>query len=134
MDYAELLKQHGLKVTPQRLEIIGALSSGGHVSIEELYALMRVKFTSISLATIYKNINNMLNISLVSEVKVADQKSLYELTKSEHSHVVCSRCSKIEDIELDTDMLSTQAKARSGFSVSRYSIILSGICSSCNNY
>lgn len=59
MNYIATLQKHNLKVTPQRLEIVDILYKNGHMSIDDLYTSLRGKFPSLSLATIYKNINTM---------------------------------------------------------------------------
>jgi len=131
MDYIELLKQNNLKATPQRLTIVESLYMKGHLNIDELYKILQTKFPSISLATIYKNINAMMDISFLSEVKIPKQKSVYELTKDEHSHVVCSKCNDILDIKLDTSAIVTQASKLSHYSLEKSSIVFNGICSNC---
>ena len=131
MDYVALLKDNNLKVTPQRLEIVGELYTHGHMNIDELYKSLQNKFPSISLATIYKNINAMIDIFFLSEVKIPHQKSVYELTKAGHSHLVCTKCNAIIDVDLDIDSVLNQAKTLSDYSVEKCSIVLSGLCPKC---
>ncbi|NPA60635.1 MAG: transcriptional repressor, partial [Epsilonproteobacteria bacterium] len=79
INYTNTLRQHNLKATPQRLAITEILYKQGHINIESLYELMVQKFNSISLATIYKNINLMIEGSFIQEVKIPNAKSVYEL-------------------------------------------------------
>ena len=130
-NYTEILRQHNLKATPQRLEITNALYTNGHISIENLYDLMLKKFNSISLATIYKNINLMLEASFIQEVKIPYKKSVYELTKETHSHIVCDRCGDIVDIELDLDSIVSNAMKKSSYKINKSDLILSGTCKNC---
>ena len=131
MDYLALLKNNNLKATPQRLEIVGELYKQGHMSIDDIYKSLQSKFPSISLATIYKNINAMTDIFFINEVKIPHQKSVYELTKREHSHVVCTKCNAIMDVELEVDSIVNQAKNLSDYSLEACSIVLKGICPNC---
>lgn len=131
MNYVTLLQQNNLKATPQRLTIVEELYLSGHLNIDELYKTLQIKFPSISLATIYKNINAMLEISFLSEVKIPHQKSVYELTKKEHSHVVCRECNSILDIELETQTLLNQASQLSNYQLSETSIVFNGVCGNC---
>ena len=57
INYTTMLREHNLKATPQRLAITDVIYKNGHVNIEYLYEKMLKQFHSISLATIYKNIN-----------------------------------------------------------------------------
>jgi len=131
MDYITILQNHNLKVTPQRLEIVEILDKNGHLNVDDLYRALQSKFPSLSLATIYKNINTMCDKLFLSEVKIPHQKNVYELNKREHSHVVCSKCNAIMDVYLDTLNVLNQAKELSHYNLSESSIIFNGICPNC---
>lgn len=131
MNYLALLKENNLKATPQRLTIVEELYTKGHLNIDELYTSLKAKFPSISLATIYKNIHTMIDISFLSEVKIPNQKNVYELSKREHSHVVCSKCNTIMDIEIDTSSLMIQASQISNFRLNESSVVFNGVCENC---
>jgi len=116
-DYIPTLREHNLKATPQRLAITDALHINGHMSIEALYEIMVHKFSSISLATIYKNINIMLENSFIQEVKIPNKKSIYELSKETHSHLVCDVCGEVQDITLDLSSIFQETSRLSSFKI-----------------
>ncbi|WP_320034426.1 transcriptional repressor [Halarcobacter sp.] len=126
-----LLKEYDLKVTPQRVAIVDELYKNGHMNIDELYQNLLKKFPSISLATIYKNVNAMVEKIFLNEVKIPEAKSVYELAKEEHSHLVCSSCGYIEDIHVDTSILNESIATISNFKVEDTKVVFSGICSKC---
>lgn len=130
-NYTTILREHNLKATPQRLEITNALYVNGHMSIEKLYDLMLKKFNSISLATIYKNINLMLEASFIQEVKLPNMKSVYELTKESHSHMVCTDCGDIMDIDLDLSEVQETAAQSFSFKINHADLVFSGLCKKC---
>jgi len=127
----EKLKSSGLKVTPQRVAIIEYLSEYGHLSIAKMYELVKEKFPSISLATIYKNVNAMIDNGFLKEVKIIGQDSRYELNYGEHSHVVCRECGKVVDIEMESSELLKEASKKSDMSVESSSMVFYGICKEC---
>ncbi|MBN2781670.1 MAG: transcriptional repressor, partial [Campylobacterales bacterium] len=131
MNYIELLKTHNLKVTPQRVCIVENLYEYGHLNIDELYKILKSNFASISLATVYKNMHAMSEKELVEEIKIPNAKSVYELKKGEHSHLVCSKCNDIVDIKLDASSLFNEAQSQTDFILDKTSIVLSGICLDC---
>jgi len=131
INYTDILREHNLKATPQRLAIANALHLRGHISIESLYEVMVKKFNSISLATIYKNINLMLENSFIQEVKIPNAKSVYELTKASHSHLVCNKCGEVEDITIDLDSIIKSVPKTSDFKIDSTNLILSGTCHKC---
>ena len=130
-NYANLLKEYDLKVTPQRVAIVDELYMNGHMNIDELYKKLLDRFPSVSLATIYKNVNSMLEKTFLSEVKIPNSKSVYELVKTEHAHLVCKECGFIEDVILDSTDILEQVSKISQFKVDNTDIVLSGTCKKC---
>ena len=131
INFTDKLRVHNLKATPQRLAISDAMYNHGHINIDTLYAIMLKKFNSISLATIYKNINLMLENSFIQEVKIPQNKSVYELTKKVHSHLVCQNCGDVLDIDLQMQTILDEARIQTDFKISKSDLVLSGICKKC---
>jgi Fur family transcriptional regulator, peroxide stress response regulator len=131
-NFLTMLKVKSLTVTPQRLEILNLLSSNKHVNVDQLYALLQKSFPSISLATVYKNINVMLENSLLSEVQIPSKKSVYEINESEHSHVLCTSCNEILDLDLELSELFKNAEELSQYILHNASVVLSGVCPACH--
>ena len=127
-----LLKEHALTVTPQRVELLSILSSHPHINVDELYTLLHASFPSISLATAYKNINVMIDKTLLVEVQIPNKKNVYEIKKEAHSHIVCLECKKIIDIEIDTSKLLEAASSQSGYNIQKSTLVFSGTCSDCS--
>ena len=131
-NYTNLLKEYDLKVTPQRVAIVEELYTNGHMNIDDLYKKLLSKFPSVSLATIYKNINAMVEKVFLSEVKIPNTKSVYELVKTEHAHLVCSCCGYIEDIMIDPSNILTEASKLTTFKIDSTNIVLNGLCPKCS--
>ncbi len=129
--YSDLLKRHGLKVTPQRLEMVTQLDVNGHMSIDNIYEMLLLKYPSISLATIYKNINSMLEKLFVREVKIPNRKSVYELTKEYHSHLVCKKCNEVMDISIDINKFVDEVEEKNGYEISETNLVFLGTCKKC---
>ncbi len=130
-DNLELLKSYQLKITPQRIAIVEELASHGHLSIEDLYQGLLERFPTISLATVYKNINAMEEKAFVQEVKIPEQKSKYELTKANHAHVVCQECKKVEDVVVSTKVILDEVKDVSHYQIDRDDLVFTGLCPEC---
>ncbi|MDY0321075.1 MAG: Fur family transcriptional regulator [Arcobacteraceae bacterium] len=132
LEVEQMLRQRNIKVTPQRLALVTELRDKGHLNIEELYNSLKKKFPSISLATIYKNLNAMIENCFVEEVKIPYAKSKYEIAKDLHSHVVCEECGKVCDIDIDlSSVLKCDTISNSGFEVQKSAFIVSGTCCDC---
>lgn len=131
MKHEHILKHHHLKATPQRLAIIQLMHHAGHISIDELYEAIRKKFTSISLATLYKNVHTMLEVALIREVKVSGQKTKYEIAKESHAHVLCKSCGELKDIPVEPASLFQKSIELNDYKVEEVSVVISGICPEC---
>ncbi len=131
MNYENLLHEHTLKATPQRLGILNLMHKYGHLSIDELFEQIKKQFNSISLATLYKNINTMLETALITEVKIPNMKSRYEITKETHAHLLCKHCDEFKDISIDLDKLVSITESKSKYKLKDTNLIFSGLCEKC---
>lgn len=131
MKYEHTLKHYHLKATPQRIAIIQLMHDAGHINIDELYHSIRKKFSAISLATLYKNVNTMLEVSLIREVKIPGQKTKYEIQKEAHAHVMCKSCGELKDIEYDPTFILQKSMEMSHYKAEDVSVVISGICPAC---
>lgn len=96
----ELLQETGLKATPQRVAILKTIEEFGHASIDDIHDNLKESFPSMSLATIYKNVNFLKDENILDEINVRDSKPKYEVIKHSHGHFVCKVCKKVIDFEV----------------------------------
>ena len=94
-----LLKEKGIRLTPQRLAICELIfGNKTHPSAEDIYQSIRVQFPTISLATVYKTFNLLKNENLVTEIPFGTF-SRFDPKKDIHVNVICPICNKISDLE-----------------------------------
>lgn len=105
MDHINLLKSHGLKATPQRLCVLKILARHEHPTIDELFESIKKDYPSISLATVYKNLNTLLDEGLVVEVNTPNQKSKFDIYEIPHLHVVCEKCGSVMDVGMEDNLM-----------------------------
>ena len=89
-DFAQALRDAGLRVTPQRLALLAILmDSADHPNADELLALARALYDSVSLATIYRTLSALEEAGLIRKLTLESEPSRYEITPAaEHDHVV----------------------------------------------
>jgi len=135
IDFAQLSRRAGLPITHQRQVIYDVLiGMPGHPSPEEVYAKVRKRIPSISLATVYKNLNRFLKAGLVQETSLHHGSLRVEVNDHPHHHVVCSSCKKIEDIDSDQiGPLHVRGRLPKGFAVQRFSVDVIGLCARCRD-
>lgn len=105
MDHIDLLKSCNLKATPQRLCILRILTRHEHPTIEKLYEDIKKDYPSISLATVYKNLNSLLDYGIAVEINTPNQKARFDIYEKPHIHIVCEKCGSIVDVGMDDDIL-----------------------------
>ena len=98
MQYSTLLRENNLKVTPQRMAILDVIEKAGHIDIDRLYDVIHAVYANISLATVYKNVNQMYEKGILEVIKVPKQKLCYEIAKAPHVHLACDICGSIIDM------------------------------------
>ncbi len=132
-DYAALLKESGLKATFQRMNILECIDVHGHISIDTIYEQVVKRHSSLSLATVYKNIILMVENGVLVEVPITGKKSKYELIKEDHIHLVCTECGEVEDKPMHafTNGLFTSITEQEHFTLSKQQINLYGVCIHC---
>jgi len=131
---ARKMKQHGLRMTPQRLAILKVLSvSHGHPSIEDIYEKIRVNYPTTSLATVYKTVATLKEEGEVLELGFASASSRYDGNKPyPHPHLICTKCQSIIDPEVDSiDRLGEKIAKIYGYDMVSHRIDIYGICPKC---
>jgi Fe2+ or Zn2+ uptake regulation protein len=131
MDYTEALRNCSLKATTQRLKLAEILHYKGHLSIEQIYENMRKDLPSVSLATVYKNVNLMVENEFLSILTMPCHKLVYEIEKSNHSHLHCIMCHTISDIKISLVKISKEIEMQNGFSVTSHNTVFDGTCAEC---
>ncbi len=131
MSHVHILKQHSLKATPQRLCVLDVLEKCGHATLEDIEKQTKLKFPTLSLSTIYRNLNEMLKKEILSEVKLVNKKEYYEITKENHAHLVCSKCGKIEDFKLNIDEIIENVQPSTSNKIYNATLSFDTICKEC---
>jgi Fur family peroxide stress response transcriptional regulator len=128
------LRKNGHKITPQRLAIVKILAkSKGHPSVEDIYDQIKKDFPTMSLATVYRNIVLVKSLGEVLELGFPDGSNRYDGNKPyPHPHVICIKCKKIVDPDLDsTDLLKKEVAEETNFKILNHRLDFFGICNDC---
>ena len=96
----ERLSSHGLKVTSQRLVIYQCLLlSEDHPSAEMIYEKIRAAHPSISIGTVYKTMDTLVEAGLAKKVKTDDDLLRFDAKTGYHNHLYCSNTDQIMDFD-----------------------------------
>ena len=72
-------------------------NSNNHMSAIEVYNECRNIIPDISLGTVYRNLNSLVESNLIQRIKMNDNIDRYD-KNTEHIHFICMKCNKIKDI------------------------------------
>lgn len=79
----------GLKMTDQRKTILRILSEAeDHPSIEELHARVKKADPSVSMATMYRTMNTLAELELVTKHEFKETFARFELNTDHHHHLI----------------------------------------------
>ena len=133
-EFRELAWKCGLAATHQRQVIYEAVvAAPAHYSPEQVYAEVRRRTPSISLATVYKNLRLFVEHGLLREVSPHASTLLVEGNLEPHHHLVCTRCKTVQDIEGDfVDFKRLARQAPGGFDLTQPLVEVFGICRRCS--
>ena len=131
--FRELCAEHGIAVTHQRQVLYETMQSmPGHPSPEEVFAAVKQRIPSISLATVYKNIHLFVESGVFRELSMHHGTLRVEMNREPHHHLVCSVCKRVTDAEQDElGMGSPRLQLANGFLVERVSVDVIGVCPAC---
>ncbi|HEX8854615.1 MAG TPA: Fur family transcriptional regulator [Thermoleophilaceae bacterium] len=127
------LRAGGQRVTSQRLLINRTLREmNRHVTAEEVLSEVSERLPGISLPTIYSTLELFERLGVVRRVSAGGGAVLYDPRREEHSHLICERCGRVEDLDATLDASTALSAAkRSGFKPARAELVVHGLCSAC---
>jgi Fur family peroxide stress response transcriptional regulator len=128
------IRANGHKLTPQRLAIVRILAkSEDHPSVENIFDQIKSDFPTMSLATVYRNIVLIKSLGEVLELGFPDGSNRYDGNRpTPHPHVICIKCKKIVDPDLDSlDEMKKEVASETHFKILNHRLDFFGICSAC---
>ena len=132
-DIISVFKDKKLKLTPQRLAVFQYLTSTNeHPSAEVIYKALQPTYPTMSLATVYKTLNTLVEIGLIQELNVGEGNFRYDATITEHGHIQCLECGKVDDLyEVDFSNLNSLVESSSNYKIKYNKLFFYGVCSNC---
>lgn len=97
--YSQALRESGLRLTHQRLEVAREIaSSETHPDTETIYRKVRTRVPTISLDTVYRTLAALERLGLVTRVNATAGPARYDANLDHHHHFLCTRCGLVRDV------------------------------------
>jgi Fur family ferric uptake transcriptional regulator len=129
-----VLEDLGLRVTPQRLAVLGELAGEPNgATAQEIHDRLRAGGSRIGLATVYRTLAALSEQGAVDALAHRPGEACYRLCGAEHHHhLVCTSCNRVVELgDCDLAPWLDQLGAAHGFRVTAHSVEVSGVCAAC---
>ena len=129
----QLLRDHKLNVTPQRLAVLNAVSARPHATADDLVSDVRSSIGAVSRQAVFDALGVLSEKGLIRRIQPARSAARYEdRVDDNHHHLVCRDCGHMVDVdcaagyrpclEIDDDF---------GFAIDEAEVIYWGFCPAC---
>jgi Fe2+ or Zn2+ uptake regulation protein len=134
-DPADLLRQHGYRVTVQRLAVLRAVSARSHVTAEAVAETVRGEMGFISLQAVYDVLAVLVEVGLVRRIQPAGSPARFEARVSDnHHHVICRGCGRTDDVDCAVGAAPCLTAADGlGYEIDEAEVIYWGRCPQCRS-
>jgi Fur family ferric uptake transcriptional regulator len=133
--FLDYLRSHGHRVTRERLAVFDEIyARHEHVDAERLLAALRERGAKTSRATVYRNLELLVECGLVRRSRLGEGRVVYEHVHAgqEHDHLVCARCGRVvEFVSPGIAALQAEICRAHGFVPGRHTLQIHGICNAC---
>lgn len=133
--FLDFIREQGMRVTRERLVLFDEIfDRHGHIDAEDLLAGMQSRGVKISRATVYRNLDLLVECGLVRKYRLGRDRFLFEHVHrgQQHDHLVCTVCGRVaEFVSPGIAALQTEICRAHGFVPNRHTLQISGLCNAC---
>ena len=133
VDPTELLRQHGLQVTAQRLAVLRAVEAQPHATADTIAASVRGEIGTISRQAVYDSLSVLVEKGALRRIQPAGSSARYEQRVGDnHHHLVCRACDRVVDVDCAVgEVPCLQAADGQGYLIDEAEVIFWGQCPAC---
>jgi len=132
---AQKLKKAGLKITPQRIEILSELADNyDHPTADAIYQKIKKRLPNISFDTVNRTLITLAQSGVIKIAEGQGGAKRYDPMTEPHHHFHCVRCNKIIDfVNKEYDKIKLPGSITKKHQVLGQKIVLDGFCQDCKN-
>ncbi|MBQ8632349.1 MAG: transcriptional repressor, partial [Lachnospiraceae bacterium] len=92
----------GVKFSRQRQAIIDYLcSTMEHPTAETVYTTVRINYPTVSLGTVYRNLNLLADEGEILRLTCGDGSDRFDGNPKPHYHFLCNNCGRVLDLVME---------------------------------
>jgi Fur family ferric uptake transcriptional regulator len=131
------LRERGLDLTAQRRAVFEAICNcSGHICAEHILNTVTRRYHGFKMnkTTVYRALDLLLELGLISEHKCGDGSAQYEpASRGPHSHLLCRSCGSLFDIDSAFSAnLRADIRNLHGFLAELENYPIFGLCAACS--
>ena len=132
-DVIELLRQRGLRMTPQRRVIVAEIMrTQGHISPTALARKVQGDMPGVNASTVYRTLALLEQAGVLAHAHLEGGAEYHRAEEAGHVHLACSRCGAEDDLSLDeAEALQQLVEQHHGFRPDLTHFAISGMCADC---
>lgn len=122
-----------LKYSRQRESIKACLMARhDHPTADALYTAIREEYPNISLGTVYRNLNLLVELGEIKKLTCGDGADHFDADISPHYHFVCKSCGQVKDLRLNSiEEINHLAQEHTDGQIENHTIYFYGTCNHC---
>ena len=124
-----------MKFSRQRELILQTVrQSEEHLTAEQVYERLKPENTTLSLGTVYRNLNSLAEQGTLCRIPVPGGADVFDRNNDGHQHIICRCCGSVMDWRIPKmEELDQYLSELTGFAVDRHDFIAWGTCKNCQN-
>ena len=126
------LREHGLRATAPRVEVLGALEDlGGHRSADEVRDRLAAGGRRLPRSSVYNVLTSLVGAGLALTADAGPGPVLYEAGREWHHHFVCRSCHRVFDVQCLVGARPCLTPGTDVGEVDEAQVIFRGLCAAC---
>ena len=105
-----------------------------HMTAAQVYQLARKNCPHLSLGTVYRNLNLLVDIGQLRRIGVPGEADRYDWQLETYQHLFCRRCKKVLNLAMQSDALEALVQSCPGIQAEDYNFIVTGLCPDCKQH
>ena len=132
-DVIEILRQRGLRMTPQRRAIVAEIMrTQGHISPTALARKVQGEMPGVNASTIYRTLSLLEEVGVLAHAHLESGAEYHRAEEAGHVHLTCSRCGVEDDLSMnEADALVRLIERHHDFQPDLTHFAISGLCAEC---
>jgi Fur family ferric uptake transcriptional regulator len=136
LDYADvldLLRQRGLRMTPQRRAIVSeVMRTKGHIAPATIARTIEGEMPGVNPSTVYRTLALLEEVGVLQHSHLESGAEYHKADEAQHVHLTCHRCGREDELSIEeASKLGRLIRQHHGFVADLTHFAITGLCRVC---